>query len=814
MEQLLRSQEISAVTEGICPGTEYDLTRPVLYFPVRHHSPVCAFHLKKAIEAYDPDCILIEGPENAEALIPVLTHGDTKPPLALYYAYRDKEGRISPEKEDYKCYYPFLDCSPELVALREAAKRGVKAGFIDLPYKEILIGTAKNRGIRQENEKQTYNDDYLLSRSRYFALLCEKTGLRDFEELWEKYFEIQGLHQETSAFVRQMLIYCGLSRLHTPKEEMEADGCLLRERYMAEQIAGASKDYRRILAVTGGFHTYGLGELLKAESGNGVKFLGEPVRLHKTDAGLQEVYPMAYSMEAADALNGYASGMQSPGFYHRIWKQLEEGQSPETVYTETVLHFLAAAGKKARRKDENISTYDEICAFSMAEGLAALRGKRHPGLYELRDSALSSFVKGEYSMSTDGALRILSKLTTGDQIGVLCAEAMRPPLLSDFEQQCAKYGLKIHSTLEQDVTLEIFTKEKSMRMSRFFYQTEFLGCHFAKRKKGSDLVNRRDRSRIRELWTYKWSSQVTAALIDSSILGGTVEEAVRSLMNTQFEKSTGCKEAAELLVKGFLMGLSDEQESMREHLAQVLAADGDFFSLTRGFSQLIMLSELQDLYQVRDQLDLEKMIGICFQKIIQILPSMGQVGEEQLKECMESLRTLYQTTGKQAYTDLQPVLKEALERLLKQRPIHPGIEGAALGLLYGYDHSYGEVIGAAARGYVQGTEEMLTKSASFLRGLFFTARDFVFVSEEFLILVDELLGRLPSQEFLRLLPEFRMAFSYFTPLETDRIAGRAAALHGKKGQDLRKGRMVSPEEYAYGEALDEYAKRRAGEGWI
>ena len=100
MERVLRGQESLAVTEELAvhPGTVYDLSRPVLYFPVRHHSPVCSFQLKRTIEAYGPDCILIEGPQNAEHLIPVLTHPDTRPPLALYYAYQDKEGIISQEK--------------------------------------------------------------------------------------------------------------------------------------------------------------------------------------------------------------------------------------------------------------------------------------------------------------------------------------------------------------------------------------------------------------------------------------------------------------------------------------------------------------------------------------------------------------------------------------------------------------------------------------------------------------------------------------------------------------------------------------------
>lgn len=828
MEQLLRSQEIPAVTGEaedtfkIPPELLYNRAHPVLYFPIRHHSPACSFHLKKAVRDYRPDLILIEGPENADPLIPVLVNEDTKPPLALYYAYRDKEGLVTEKKGDYKCYYPFLDCSPELTALREAERLGIPARFADLSYGEILIGTVGGKGIRREGEKQTYNDDYLLSRSRYLTLLCEKTGLRDFEELWEKYFEIQGLGESTEDFVRQMLTYCILSRKNTPGEELVEDGCLLRERYMAEQIAKASQDYHRILVVTGGFHSCGLFELLSRQKDGSYAYRGEPVKLHGKVREQQEVYPMAYSMEAADALNGYASGMQSPGFYHQVWKNLlenegqEEGDPPDRgfsgAYEQTVLHFLAAAGRQARRKEENVSSYDEICAFSMARGLAALRGKQEPGLYELRDSAVSSFIKGERNLSTEGAIRILKELVTGSQVGRLCKNAARPPLLSDFEEQCRGFGVKLHSSLEQEVVLEIFKKEKHLRMSRFLYRTEFLACGFARRKKGADLVNRRDQNRIREIWSYKWSEQVTAALIDASISGGTMEEAARSLLHSRFDESAGCKEAAELLVKGFLMGLYEEQGEMRTHLAEVLAADGDFFSLTQGFSQLLMLLDLQDLYQIRDALDLEQMTDICFQKIIQILPSMGQVGEERQQECMESLRLLYQAAGKSNAHERRPVLMEALETLLGRGSLNPGVEGTVLGLLYGYEGGYGKQITRAAQGYMQGSGEMLSKSAAFLRGLFFTARDFVFASSEFLALIDGLLDRLPGEEFLKLLPELRLAFSYFTPLETDRIAGRAAALHGKKKSDLLTGGTVSPGEYAYGEALDAYAGERMGKG--
>ena len=75
-------------------------------------------------------------------------------------------------------------------------------------------------------------------------------------------------------------------------------------------------------------------------------------------------------------------------------------------------------------------------------------------------------------------------------------------------------------------------------------------------------------------------------------------------------------------------------------------------------------------------------------------------------------------------------------------------------------------------------------------------------------MIDGLLARLSPKEFLELLPEFRRAFGYFTPMETDRIAGKAAALHGEEKKQLLKGRMVSPIEYQYGEELDQYGKWR------
>lgn len=76
-----------------------------------------------------------------------------------------------------------------------------------------------------------------------------------------------------------------------------------------------------------------------------------------------------------------------------------------------------------------------------------------------------------------------------------------------------------------------------------------------------------------------------------------------------------------------------------------------------------------------------------------------------------------------------------------------------------------------------------------------------------LVLIDTFLGEVSEAEFMELLPQLRMAFAYFAPSETDKIAHQAAGLHRKSGRDLMERDAVLPGWYAYGRELDAYARR-------
>lgn len=772
----------------------------ITFLPIRHHSPACAWHVKNRIEQLLPDRILVEGPCNAEALIPVMVHEDTKAPFAVYYSYRDTAGKLSEEKGHYKCYYPFLDYSPELVALREGTRIGAKVSFIDLPYGEILLASKEGRGLRREEEKPNYNDDYLLSRNLYWERLCEKTGLRSFDEFWEKYFEINGIREDSQTWFSHLLSYCTLARQDTPAEVLEEEGCLAREAFMAERILEIANDgqSQKVLVVTGGFHTPGLQQLLSKEQKQ------DASRKRCISPKDQEVYLMPYSMEAADALNGYASGMPFPGFYQKIWEKLSEGERP---YEEAVRDLIVTAGKECQRKELGLSTYDEICACYMADGLAALREKTEPGAYELLDAVLSSYVKGEYNLATDAPLAILRRQMTGKRMGKLCDGAQVPPVILDFEMQCQKLGLKSRSTTESEVTLSVFSTEKHRRVSMFLHRLSFLKTGFARRVKGPNLQLGRDKNLIREIWKYKWSTQVTAALIDVSVHGATVEEVSVSLVKEGLRGELDAKAGALLLTQVFEMGLKEQLTPVFDRMNELILKDSDFYSLADALGLLRTVDRLRELYQ--SDLNAGFLMKACSQKLLILLPSMTQVRDEDLEKCMNVLKMLYQITGSVEGLERE-VYTEVLLKMLQDEKIHPGLDGCIYGLLFGSGRIDEKAVEKACRGYLTGTREQMLKTAQFFRGLFFTARDLVFVGQNFVGMMDAFLGQVNEKEFLELLPELRMAFGYFTPREIDRIAENAAALHGGKKEKLLRRQEVLPSWYRYGKELEEYAKERMG----
>ena len=768
----------------------FDLNAPFLLFPVRHHSPVCSYQLIKTIELYQPEAVLIEGPENANELVQVLADERTTLPAAIYYYYKDKKKYISDEGKDYKCYYPFLYSSPEYNALKAAAKMGIPAFFIDLPYSEILINTKENEGLLKGDE-QSYADDSRLASGQFYKRLCEKTGIRSFEEFWEKYFEIEGLNKTPEEFVRAMHTYCTLTRSGENEEKLKADATLIREQHMAFNISEAMKVYKKVLVVTGGFHSLGLYELL--QSGN-IK----PVKQHTVPKGCMGCFPAAYSYEAADALHGYASGMSYPYFYDSVFLKVTEQGSPVGVYDEVSLDMLTRCAKECKVKDLPAAISDVTAAHTLMHGLAALRNISGCGIFELFDGVTSCFIKGEKTISTAMPLEILKKLATGDGVGRIGDTAHTPPLVADFESKCEGFKLKYHSAVVQEKDISLFKSERELEMSRFFHRMEQLDTYFAERLKGADLHSGKDKSRVREVWRYRRSPQVDSALIDHTADGFTIEEACRNIFSSRLNRGSKCELAAQTAVDCFLCGieLKDEQQA----ISDIISSDGDMLSVGKGLILFDMLYNLSRLYEY-DSTSPRGYLEMCFDRLIGALNDLADIPDEQAGDCIEILKRLYALVDT-LFGEKRDILYAALFELTTAEDIHPAVLGAGVGLLYAFDKKNQRLAEDIMRGYLNGDVEIKAKGAAYLRGLFSASRDIVFGDNDFLRMTDKLIISMPQEEFMEILPNMRLAFSGFTPQEISRTAEAIAAVYGGSADSLLYREAVDEGLFMFGRELD------------
>ncbi len=122
------------------------LVMSVHCFGIRHHGPGSARSLVKALQTLQPDLILIEGPADAQEMIPLAAHAEMKPPVAMLLYTNDTQQAI---------YYPLAVFSPEWQAIQYGLKQNIAIRLIDLPqtYQFALL-----KEYLKEQEAQAAQD--------------------------------------------------------------------------------------------------------------------------------------------------------------------------------------------------------------------------------------------------------------------------------------------------------------------------------------------------------------------------------------------------------------------------------------------------------------------------------------------------------------------------------------------------------------------------------------------------------------------------------------------------------------------------------
>src|SRR5690606_21719365 len=99
-------------------------------YGIRHHGPGSARSLRSALEEFRPDMVLIEGPADADQLVPHIAADTMEPPVALLGYVADEPARAA--------FWPYAVFSPEWQALRYAVGNGIPVRFCDLPASVAL----------------------------------------------------------------------------------------------------------------------------------------------------------------------------------------------------------------------------------------------------------------------------------------------------------------------------------------------------------------------------------------------------------------------------------------------------------------------------------------------------------------------------------------------------------------------------------------------------------------------------------------------------------------------------------------------------
>jgi hypothetical protein len=327
-------------------------------FGIRHHGPGSARSLLRAFEAWAPDCVLVEGPPEADGLLGTLASAELCPPVALLgYAADDPSLAV---------YHPFAVFSPEWQALAWAQRQGVPARFIDLPLAHELAfmaaererdaaqgegasdtdtdtdtGTGSNTRTNTNTNTNTNTAAAAAAEAEAPApgpdhhdplhWLAQAAGQADGEAFWNHLVEERGDGEGLFAAIAEAM---GALREEAPAPSAEprTDDAppddtrreALREAAMRQGIREARKQgFQRIAVVCGAWHV----PALQAEP---------PAR---ADAALLKALPkrkvactwVPWTYRHLTRASGYRAGIHAPGWYEHLWLASAGDAEPEAA---------------------------------------------------------------------------------------------------------------------------------------------------------------------------------------------------------------------------------------------------------------------------------------------------------------------------------------------------------------------------------------------------------------------------------------------------------------------------------------------------
>ena len=706
------------------------------FFGVRHLSPGASWHLLKLLTEVQPQVVLIEGLSDADSLIPYIVDKNCKPPIAIL-AY-------SNEPPVKTLVLPLAEYSPEYQALMWTAENNAESRFIDLPS-SIFLGLSEVE----------YSGGGELAYRDIYSEIAQSAGEMDYDSHWERSFE--RLTYKDS--FRQTVLELGktMRQLEGNDKSYHRAENLVRESYMRRRIKDVLEEGvppEKIVAVTGAYHTPAL---------QGCGHVMTDAEINKLPNIKSSLTLMPFSYFKLSSQSGYGAGNRAPAYFQLMWELMKEDK-----INDLPALYLTQLSAQLRKGGTSVSTAHAIEAVRLAESLASLKEGWGPVLSDLKDSAKTIFGQSVTSY--------FPMLEIGDQIGSLPENSLRTSIQEDFERQLKNLTLqrfKLNRDQELNLDLRENTRAKTddsaflgLRRSRFFHKINFLKVPFAK-------LSAIDGG-FKENWILNWRPESEIALVESILLGETIDLAVAVKFAQELNDCQSVKTAVALIKTACNSGLTNQLSAAGKTLQNLAVDTTELPLLAESIIYLADLIEFGSIRKISVGHFKELLKELFVEAVLQIVHSSGcdNDASKLIFKALDSLNSVALGT----VVD-EELFLDQLKILSARDDLNPGLSGYATAILL-------------ERGLlddIQISNEVCRRispgipadvGAGWFEGLAGRNRDSLIENKVIWDQLNSYIGQLSDEHFKRALVFLRRTFSGFAPSEIGKIASRVVIILG------------------------------------
>ncbi|MCE3605252.1 DUF5682 family protein [Massilia sp. P8910] len=719
-------------------------------FGIRHHGPGCARSLAQALQALQPDCILIEGPPEADELIAFAADPAIKPPVALLV--------YVPATPQRAVFYPFAEFSPEWQAMRYATTNGVPVRFCDLPQTHRLAeaeaaepaeGQADTGGSGCEPESESGSGSGSGSGTDELhedplQWLANAAGFSDTDTWWDHLVEQRTDSLDLFAAIAEMMTTVR-TEIAAPPDLREQQ----REAWMRNTIRLAEKQgHQRIAVVCGAYHVPALATMPSAKSDNDLLKGLPKVKLAATWT------PWSYGRLAFRS--GYGAGVTAPGWYHHMWSHPAQAS----------LYWLTDVAILLRKHDLDASSASIIEAVRLADTLAAMRERPRPGLGELQEA-----VRAVFCYDSDTPLRLIhDALLINDRLGEVPPGVPTLPLPQDVQAQQKRLRLPVradHSQLELDLRQPAHL-EKSVLLHRL----ALLGVDWGRAERVTGKSGT-----FHEWWRLAWEPEFAIRLIEANVWGGNVEAAATGKAVSLANEASTLPELTALIERVLLADLPQAVDLLMQRIQEVGALTPDVGFMLAALPPLAKVlrygsvrgTDTSAIGQVVEGLVTRACIALPFG----VLGMADEPAAELVRQLIGADRAI-RLIQEEALLD---AWFGALDQVAGNELSHPLISGRCARILseQGY---WDQERSARALALRCSHASAPLASGNWLEGFLQGSAALLLHNDSLWSLVNNWINRLDPDSFVELLPLLRRTFGAFEAPERRQLSERAGSAGG------------------------------------